>query len=219
MVHSKYAKKKQANGSGGTQPIASGKSQDSAKFGSKSSRRAAALKKRVITASLTPELPSTHRKPYSRPAGITFVEASSDQICPNVVHNIAVVCTDKEANARKLLTIKRIRVNGKEHEVAVYAATKANYYKGVIRNVERDISDADLVKSIRETGSVIIVFDGVQVSSYNRMGPGIVRCYLYKRLFEVCSKCTRVGYRAQPNWSTCAATVVLKTLRRGTPVM
>ncbi|KAL1484579.1 hypothetical protein MTO96_049993 [Rhipicephalus appendiculatus] len=97
-----------------------------------------------------PDLPSTHRKIIVRPrdgldlskknaygvssaifmaAGITFAEASSDQVCPNVVQNIVVVCTDKEANARKLLTIKRIRVNGKEHEVAVYAAAEGNYNK------------------------------------------------------------------------------------------
>ncbi|KAL1469498.1 hypothetical protein MTO96_041045 [Rhipicephalus appendiculatus] len=118
--------------------------------------------------------------------------------------------TSTEANARKLLAIKRIRVNGKEHEVAVYAAAEGNYNNGVIRKVERDISDADLVylivhpgnptargaKRIGETGSVIILFDGEQVPSYTRMGPAIVRCYIYKKQFEVCSKCTRVGHRA-----------------------
>ncbi|KAL1444813.1 hypothetical protein MTO96_045386 [Rhipicephalus appendiculatus] len=178
-----------------------------------------------------PELPSTHRQIIDTPhdvfylrktnaygvssaiftaAGITFAEASSDQVCPNVVQNVVVVCTDKEANARKLLTIKRIRVNGKEQEVAVYAAAEGNYNKGVIRNVERDISGPDLVnlivhpgnptargaKRIRETGSVVILFDGEQVPRYIRMGPPTVRCYLYKKQFEVCSKCTRVGHRA-----------------------
>ncbi|KAH7955874.1 hypothetical protein HPB52_004830 [Rhipicephalus sanguineus] len=101
-------------------------------------------------------------------AGITAIQASSDLVCPNVVQNIVVVCTEKEDNARKILALKYIRVNGKEHEVAVYAAAEGNYVKGVIRNVER----------------------------YIRVGQAIVRCYLYKKQMEVCSKCTRVGHRA-----------------------
>ncbi|KAH7938996.1 hypothetical protein HPB52_004113 [Rhipicephalus sanguineus] len=98
-----------------------------------------------------PELPSTHRKIINRPrdgldlrktscygistaiftaAGITAIQASSDLVCPNVVQNIVVVCTEKEDNARKILALKNIRVNGKEHEVAVYAAAEGNYVKG-----------------------------------------------------------------------------------------
>ncbi|KAL1467138.1 hypothetical protein MTO96_026268 [Rhipicephalus appendiculatus] len=124
-------------------------------------------------------------------AGITAIQASTDLVCPNVVQNIVVVCTEKEDNAGKILALKSIRVNGKEHEVAVYAAAEGNYVKGVIRNVERDI-----VKRIKETGSVVVLFDGGDVPSYIRVGQAIVRCYLYKKQIEVCSKCTRVGHRA-----------------------
>ncbi|KAH6937956.1 hypothetical protein HPB50_005468 [Hyalomma asiaticum] len=143
-------------------------------------------------------------------AGITAIQASSDVVCPNIVQNIVVVCTVKEDNARKILALKNIRVNGKEHEVAVYAAAGGNYVKGVIRNVERDIGDAELerliihqgnpsvrgVKRIKDTGSVVVLFDGEDVPSYIRVGQAIVRCYLYKKQMEVCSKCTRVGHRA-----------------------
>ncbi|KAH7962902.1 hypothetical protein HPB52_018590 [Rhipicephalus sanguineus] len=178
-----------------------------------------------------PELPSTHRKIINRPrdgldlrktscygistaiftaAGITAIQVSSDLVCPNVVQNIVVVCTEKEDNARKILALKNIRVNGKEHEVAVYAAAEGNYVKGVIRNVERDIGDAELerlivhqgnpsvrgVKRIKDTGSVVVLFDEGDVPGYIRVGQAIVRCYLYKKQMEVCSKCTRVGHRA-----------------------
>ncbi|KAL1474626.1 hypothetical protein MTO96_037839 [Rhipicephalus appendiculatus] len=178
-----------------------------------------------------PELPSTHRKIIVRPrdgldfrktkcygistaiftaAGISAIQAPTNLVCPNVVQNIVVVCTEKEDNAGKILALKSIRVNGKEHEVAVYAAAEGNYVKGVIRNAERDIDDAELsrlivhqgnpsvrgVKRIKETGSVVVLFDGGDVPSYIRVGQAIVRCYVYKKQIEVCSKCTRVGHRA-----------------------
>ncbi|KAH7944558.1 hypothetical protein HPB52_021375 [Rhipicephalus sanguineus] len=231
VFQSKSTKKKQAVERGMSQPNASRSSQGCVQLGARSSRRAAALKKRVIAASRMPELPSTHRKFIVGPrdgldlrktscygistaiftaAGITAIQASSDLVCPNVVQNIVVVCTEKEDNARKILALKNIRVNGKEHEVAVYAAAEGNYVKGVIRNVERDIGDAELerlivhqgnpsvrgVKRIKDTGSVVVLFDGGDVPGYIRVGQAIVRCYLYKKQMEVCSKCTRVGHRA-----------------------
>ncbi|KAH7964785.1 hypothetical protein HPB49_001333 [Dermacentor silvarum] len=231
LVQSKSAKKKQKAERGKSQPNASRSFQESARVGAKSSRRAAALKKRVIAASRMPELPSTHCKIIVRPrggldlrktscygistaifnaAGITAPQASTDLVCTNVVQNIVVVCTEKEDNARKILALKNIRVNGKEHEVAVYAAAEGNYVKGVVRNVERDIGDAELarlivhrgnpsvrgVKRIKETGSVVVLFDAEEVPSYIRVGQAIVRCYLFKKQIEVCTKCTRVGHRA-----------------------
>ncbi|KAL1477755.1 hypothetical protein MTO96_035496 [Rhipicephalus appendiculatus] len=231
VVQSKSAKKKQAVERGLSQPNASRSFQDCANIGAQSSRRAAALKKRVIAASRMPELPSTHRKIIVRPrdgldfrktscygistaiftaAGITAIQASTDLVCPNVVQNIVVVCTEKEDNAGKILALKSIRVNGKEHEVAVYAAAEGYYVKGVIRNVERDIGDAELtrlvvhqgnpsvrgVKRIKETGSVVVLFDRGDFPSYIRVSQAMVRCYLYKKQIEVCSKCTRVGHRA-----------------------
>ncbi|KAH6942856.1 hypothetical protein HPB50_011271 [Hyalomma asiaticum] len=229
VVQSKSAKKKQAMERGIRNAPPS--SYDCVQVGARSRRRAVALKKRVIAASRMPELPSTHQKIIVRPrdgldlrrtscygistaiftaAGITAIQASSDLVCPNIVQNIVVVCTEKEDNARKILALKNIRVNGKGHEVAVYAAAGGNYVKGVIRNVERDIGDAGLerliihqgnpsvrgVKRIKDTGSVVVLFDGEDVPSYIRVGQAIIRCYLYKKQMEVCSKCTRVGHRA-----------------------
>ncbi|KAH6941427.1 hypothetical protein HPB50_017933 [Hyalomma asiaticum] len=228
VVQSKSAKKKQAMERGIRNAPPS--SHDCVQVGAKSRRRAVALK-RVIAASRMPELPSTHQKVIVRArdgldlrrtscygistaiftaAGITAIQASSDLVCPNIVQNIVVVCTEKEDNARNILALKNIRVNGKEHEVAVYAAAGGNYVKGVIRNVERDIGDAELerliihhgnpsvrgVKRIKDTGSVVVLFDGEDVPSYIRVSQAIVRCYLYKKQMEVCSKCNRVGHRA-----------------------
>ncbi|KAH8025429.1 hypothetical protein HPB51_007744 [Rhipicephalus microplus] len=144
-------------------------------------------------------------------AGITAIQACTDWVCPNVVRNIIVVCTKNEDKARKILALKSIRLNEKEQrEVVMYAATEGNYVKGGICNIERDIGEAELarlivhqrnatvrkVKGINDTGSIVVLFDGEDVPSYIKGGQAIVQYYRYKKQIEVCSKCTRVGHRA-----------------------
>ncbi|KAL3210040.1 hypothetical protein MRX96_037388 [Rhipicephalus microplus] len=119
--------------------------------------------------------------------GFTAIQACIDLVCPKVVKNVVVVCTENEDNARKILALKNIRVNGKEHEVAVYAATEGNYVKGVIRNVERDIGDAELarlivhqgnptvrgVKRIKDTGFVVVLLHEGDVPIFFKVGQTI----------------------------------------------
>ncbi|KAH7955882.1 hypothetical protein HPB52_004856 [Rhipicephalus sanguineus] len=104
------------------------------------------------------------------------VPASTDFACSNVV----VVRTASEGNARKILALKSIGVNGKEHEVAVYAAAEGNYLKGVNRNVEhprRRPRKAHL-KCNKETGSI------VEEKMYEVTSES-ARQYLYKKQIEV----------------------------------
>ncbi|KAH6933849.1 hypothetical protein HPB50_018604 [Hyalomma asiaticum] len=228
VIQSKSAKKKQEMERGIRNAPPS--SHDCVQVGPGWRRRAVALKKTVIAASRMPELPSTHQKIIVRPrdgldlrrtscygisaaiftaAGITAMQASSDLVCPNIVQNIFVMCTEKEDNARKILALKNIRVNGRARTGGVRRCRR-ELCQGSDRNVERDIGDAELerliihqgnpsvrgVKRIKDTGSVVVLFDGEDVPSYIRVGQAIVRCYLYKKQMEVCSKCTRVGHRA-----------------------
>ncbi|KAH7948779.1 hypothetical protein HPB49_002149 [Dermacentor silvarum] len=153
--------------------------QDGGRVGAKSGRRIPELRMKVFAASRIPELPEEHQKIIEtvqrhygvstaiiRAAGISSMEAETVMVCPNIVPNIVVVCTEKESNARKLLRIKSISVNGKEHEVGVYAAARDGFVKGVLRNVEPGISET------------------------------LYRCYLYKKQIEVCYYCDSVGHRA-----------------------
>ncbi|KAL3186302.1 hypothetical protein MRX96_028027 [Rhipicephalus microplus] len=52
------------------------------------------------------------------------------------------------------------------------------------------------VKRIKDSGSVIVLFDGGDVPSCIIVHRATVRCYLYKKEIEACSRCTRVGPRA-----------------------
>ncbi|KAH6936221.1 hypothetical protein HPB50_015001 [Hyalomma asiaticum] len=106
--------------------------------------------------------------------GITAIQASSDLVCPNVVQNIVVVCTEKEDNAGEIFS--------QEHS----------------RQRQRAIGDTELESliHIKDTGSVVVLLNGGDVQCYIRVGQATVRCYLYKKQMEVRSKCTRFGHRA-----------------------
>ncbi|KAH6939125.1 hypothetical protein HPB50_016091 [Hyalomma asiaticum] len=106
------------------------------RIGATRGRRIPALRRKVLGASRMPQLPEEHQKIIVRPrngldlrkashygvstaifraAGISRMEAETDLVCPNIVQDIVVVCTEKESNAEKLLRITSISVNGKEH--------------------------------------------------------------------------------------------------------
>ncbi|KAH8022736.1 hypothetical protein HPB51_002989 [Rhipicephalus microplus] len=143
-------------------------------------------------------------------AEFTVIQACTNWLCSNVLRKIAVVCPESDDNVCKILALKNIRVHGKEHEVAVYAATEGKYVERVTRNVERDVGVAELarlvvnqgnrmvrgVKRIKDTTCVVILFDEEDVPSYIRVGQAIVRCNLYKKQIEVCGKCACGGQRA-----------------------
>ena len=49
---------------------------------------------------------------------------------------------------------------------------------------------------IKATGSVIVLFDGLRVPNFIKYGSTLVRCYLYRKQFDVCYACGRIGHRS-----------------------
>ncbi|KAH6929048.1 hypothetical protein HPB50_022523 [Hyalomma asiaticum] len=92
----------------------------------------------------------------------------------------------------------------------MYAAAGDRFSKACYATGEPRISDGDLnalivhqgnpparkVKCIRETGSVIVLFDGDEAPDYVRVGHILHRCFLYKKQIGVCYNYARVGHRA-----------------------
>ncbi|KAH6919583.1 hypothetical protein HPB50_029429 [Hyalomma asiaticum] len=95
----------------------------SGRVGATSGRRIPALRRKVLADSRMPQLPEEHQKIIVRPRngqdlrnashygvstaifraeGISRMEADTDLVCPNIVHNIVVICMEKESNAKKL---------------------------------------------------------------------------------------------------------------------
>ncbi|KAL1472782.1 hypothetical protein MTO96_039109 [Rhipicephalus appendiculatus] len=137
-------------------------------------------------------------------------QTNEDVICPNYQQNIMVASTPERHNADKYSRIRLIQIGGKDLDVSAYETAPHSTCKGVIRNI--DISDRPAVlesnivndrnplvlaaKRIKNTGTVIIAFDGLKVPNFVRYGPTLVRCFLYRKHMDVCYACGKLGHRA-----------------------
>lgn len=146
----------------------------------------------------------------ARAAGLGEEEIAEDVVCPNVMQNIAVVSTPAEKNARAYAKISSIAIGNVEYEVNAYMAAPDDTCKGVIRGVDLDIDPARLqalivhdrnptalqAKRIKNSKTVVILFDGLKVPNHVICGASMFRCTLFRRQTDVCYACGKVGHRA-----------------------
>ncbi|KAH7952450.1 hypothetical protein HPB52_023471 [Rhipicephalus sanguineus] len=142
--------------------------------------------------------------------GIDSATRDSDTMCPNFQQNIMVVSTPSRENATRYVKIECIAVGGRQHEVNAYEAAPHSTCKGVIRGIAPSDGPEELdrkivnsknpqalgAKRIKNTGTVVVVFDGYKVPNYVSYGGTLVRCTLYRKQVEVCYACGRLGHRA-----------------------
>ncbi|KAH8029676.1 hypothetical protein HPB51_002698 [Rhipicephalus microplus] len=90
-----------------------------------------------------------------------------------------------------------------------YVAASGTTSRGVVRGVDADLPDSELqrlfvsshnptlmgVRRIKDTTTIILLFDGLRVPNYVRCGMLLLRCTLYKRQIDICRNCGRVGHR------------------------
>ncbi|KAH7939680.1 hypothetical protein HPB52_015817 [Rhipicephalus sanguineus] len=143
-------------------------------------------------------------------SGLGSDQTASDIICPNVSQNIMVASTPERENAEKYVRIRSIDLGGCSYEINAYEAAPDDTCKGVIRNIDVADGPAELernivnprnplalaAKRIKNTGTVIIAFDGHKVPNFVRYGPILVKCSLYKKKIDICYACGRLGHRA-----------------------
>nr|XP_050052428.1 uncharacterized protein LOC126548326 [Dermacentor andersoni] len=137
-------------------------------------------------------------------------ERSEDTICPNLKQNIMVVSTPSEANAAKYLRIHSISIGEQTFETTACRTAPHETCKDVIRGVPLDETQDSInrkivnprnplalaAKRIKETGTVIIAFDGFRVPNYVRYDNALIKCSLYRKQIAMCHVCGRLGHRA-----------------------
>ncbi|KAG0414183.1 hypothetical protein HPB47_008659, partial [Ixodes persulcatus] len=181
------------------------------------SRAPASLKKRLVAASkclacrrsnLEPKRKNVNQVKIARAlvtaAGHSFTNAAEDIICPNAMQNILVVSTPTYEG------VEAISIGSANYEVSSYLAAPDNTCKGIIRNIDLEF-DLDQLRSlivqprnpkalearrIKNSTTVVILFDGLKLQNYVMCGLSMLRCTLYRRQTEVCYACVRLGLRA-----------------------
>ncbi|KAL1422962.1 hypothetical protein MTO96_021555 [Rhipicephalus appendiculatus] len=135
--------------------------------------------------------------------------AEEDIVCANAMQNIFVISTPSESNANVYCKVQGIILADKRHPIAAYITPPGNTCRGVVRGIDADLPEAALqslfvtprnpmvlgVRRIKETTTVIVLFNGMKVPNYVRCGPNMIRCTLYKRQIDTCRNCGRVGHR------------------------
>ncbi|KAH7979292.1 hypothetical protein HPB49_008970 [Dermacentor silvarum] len=121
----------------------------------------------------------------------------------------SVVSTPQETNALAYCTVQEIILTKQRHPLATYLTPPGHSCRGAIRGVDVDFTDADLqrmlrtprnptvlgTRRIKNTTTVVILFDGLKVPNYVYCRPIMYRCTLYKRQIDTCRNCGRVGHR------------------------
>ncbi|XP_049275351.1 uncharacterized protein LOC119405412 [Rhipicephalus sanguineus] len=153
--------------------------------------------------------------------------AGEDTLRINMRQNTIIMSTPSLANAKNYSNIKEIQVNGKSYATAAYITAPENTSKGVIHGIPTYDNQEDIEKSLVNqrnptilharrmglTDSVVIVFEGSFVPYFVYYRGAEYRCLLYKKQYETCTTCGRVGHRAdvcpQPDSKKCRGCGVL----------
>ncbi|XP_075553453.1 uncharacterized protein LOC142586077 [Dermacentor variabilis] len=151
-------------------------------------------------------------------ARVTKEEAKADTSCANAQQNIIVVSTPDERRATLYSKVKALNIGGRTYEVSAYRTAPDSMVKGVIRGIAVDDTPEETAENIVKpcnplvveahrignTATLIVLFAGQKVPNYVKYGSILVRCWLYRKYFDVCRQCGKVGHRRDvcPNPNT-----------------
>lgn len=154
-------------------------------------------------------------------AGLETTQCDGDTICPNLKQNIMVVSSPLPENVHGYLKIQSITIAGQTYEASSYQTAPDDTCKGVIRNIPLHHTQETITRSvvnprnplalaakrIKETGTVIVVFEGHKVPNHVMYGCAWVECSLYRKQIAICQACGKLGHRADvcpaPEKQTC----------------
>ncbi|XP_070387756.1 uncharacterized protein [Dermacentor albipictus] len=144
-------------------------------------------------------------------AGVNLKEAKEDIIQLNTKQNTILVGTMSEERMHRYLKIKILQVDQAKYEVNAYLSAPDGSGKGVIHGIPVEHTEAQIldnldcsrnpkIRGVRRMGktstSVLILFVNDNVPFWIYYGGGLLKCFLYKKKFEVCNACGHLGHRS-----------------------
>ncbi|KAG0441001.1 hypothetical protein HPB47_016078 [Ixodes persulcatus] len=131
-------------------------------------------------------------------AGLSFTNAVKGIICSNATQNILMVSATSEHNTKTYAGVEAISIGSANYEASSYLAAPDNTCKGILRNIYLEF-DHKLFRSliaqpkntkaletrrIKNSTTVVILFDGLKVPNYVMRGISMLGCTLYRRRTE-----------------------------------
>lgn len=154
-------------------------------------------------------------------ARVTTEEAKEDTICVNATQNIIIIGTSDDRRCKLYAGVRALVIGGKTHEVHAYRSAPDGHVKGVIRGIAVEDTPAQIrdnivnkynplaveAHRIANTTTVIVLFEGEKVPNYVKYGSILIKCGLYRKHYEVCRQCGKIGHRSDvcpfPNTRVC----------------
>lgn len=127
-------------------------------------------------------------------AGLPSSSLTDDTFCTNPVQNIIVIITPSDANAARYRQITSLKIDPLEYEVSSYLAPPDDTCKGVIRGVNIALTPERLnelirtpqnptaigARCIKNTTTIVVLFNGKTVPDKVLVGYCLHRCSLYR---------------------------------------
>lgn len=134
------------------------------------------------------------------------------QECPLIrVHdrqNIALICTNNLDDAKELLKIRQLRLQGKDLEVSTYSTMQEEVCRGVIHGVDDGATDVEIehellapgyeilgARRLGKSSSAVVFFSGTRVPYTVRYAWLEKRCFIYRKTRAACFNCGEAGHR------------------------
>ncbi|KAH6927830.1 hypothetical protein HPB50_008970 [Hyalomma asiaticum] len=184
-------------------------------------------------ASRLPKLPEDGWKVIIRPkAGLAVIKNTSQPILGEAVRRAAslewkktksdlLFVNDKQGTilfhtlnfecAEKVMSIKTLKIEDKDHEVTAYMVAPENCGKGVVHGMDIRMTEETIMEDfagyeqnpeilgIRRMGrstTVVITFAEAEVPRTLVCFGMITKCFLFKKRYEVCYRCSELGHRS-----------------------
>ncbi|KAL1470953.1 hypothetical protein MTO96_040169 [Rhipicephalus appendiculatus] len=143
-------------------------------------------------------------------AGVSPDSAGEDVITMNSKQHTILVATVSAERKRKYADLKLLVFEGEKVEMTTYVAMPEDCGKGVVHEVPLTFSDAEILKRLQIYGNppvlgvrrlgktsrtVLILFEDKEVPRWVRLTPVAQRCVIYRKKYEVCITCGRLGHR------------------------
>ncbi|KAG0442810.1 hypothetical protein HPB47_015600 [Ixodes persulcatus] len=154
-------------------------------------------------------------------AGLNTIERKDTYIKVRTIQNLLAIDTYRPSAETKLLALKTVHIQGKQHEIRTYKANDPANARGVVHGIPATLSEEEIrntlevehakllhLRRIGTSNTILVTVEGPRLPRYAFMNRVAIRLHPYQPRSILCTICCVIGHRADvcPNktqFTTC----------------